>query len=198
MRWFFFLSLPAPFISYAASPQASLWAGVGAARSGSVSVLLAFSFLAAVIVEVNVSAAAGGRRTCVHLFLPQVHLCKHAAGDNAEAPEADPGPRFTKPSEKTATFDEKKKLFKRPKQRIVGDGFPSPGFLPGVSYTGGPEQHEPTRQKMVTTPVGEEPFCFEIDPEPSDVSGWVGVGQGWRLITDIREVIGLLFSNWCL
>lgn len=35
---------------------------------------------------------------------------------------------------------------------------------------------------------------------PSDVSGLVGGGggQGWRLITDIREVIGLLFSNWCL
>lgn len=43
-------------------------------------------------------------------------------------------------------------------------------------------------------------FCSEIDSVPSDVSGLVGGGggQGWRLITDIREVIGLLFSNWCL
>lgn len=131
-----------PFTSRSIHLLRSLSTGLimGRCRRRSFGILLGFSFLTGVIVEVNVSAAAGGRRTCVHLFLPQVRPCKHAAGDNAEAPEAEPGPHFTKPSEKTATFDKNKKLFKRHKQRIVGDGFPSPGFLPGVSYTGGPEQ----------------------------------------------------------
>lgn len=58
-------------------------------------------------------------------------------------------------------------------------------------------QQEPKRFKVGKSIVGREPFCF--DPVPSDVSGLFG---GWwvgeRLITDIQEVMGLLFPTWCV
>lgn len=38
-------------------------------------------------------------------------------------------PHFTKPSENTATFDTNKKLFKKHKQRIVGDVHPGASLL---------------------------------------------------------------------
>lgn len=66
--------------------------------------LLAFSFLTPSFVEVNVSAAAGGRRTCVHLLLSQARLSKHAAGDEAEAPGAGTWPPFQEAARKDGDF----------------------------------------------------------------------------------------------
>lgn len=45
-------------------------------------------------------------------------------------------------------------------------------------------------QRRVEAAAGQGPFCLEADPRSircQRVEGW---GQGWRLITDIREVVG--------
>lgn len=154
---------------------------VGAGRSGSVGFLLAFTFLTRFIVEVNVSAAAGGRRTCVHRLLSQVSLSKHAAGDNAEAPEAETWPRFTTLQQRRRHLTKTRSSLKSPNKELLLMVFLRPGSFPSS-----PTQLDQT----VDIAVGKAAFCFEIEPVPSDVRG---LGGGAGLEVNYRHLRGHWF-----
>lgn len=141
MRWFFFLSLPLPSVSYTASPQASLGVHVSAGPSPSFGFLLGFTFLTGFIVEVNVSEASGGRRTRVHLLLSQVCLSKHAAGDKAEAP----GATFHQTSRKDRHLTQARSSLKSTNKELLVTVSPRPGsfLLSPTQVDQSSRQHKP-------------------------------------------------------